>query len=151
MLKGGPGRVDSLCMGGWAGLFEGSGARDLASRSGALARRLHPHRTTLVTIGLAGFLLGASPLAAVVHGHAAHAPWHVAVFAASVPVALWALGLAIHATLFEPRHGVVAGFVGARVAPPRWATRALRAYATLTVAAFAVAPLVVLLAAAAGP
>jgi hypothetical protein len=135
-------------MGGWAGTFEASEARRFAAWAETLACRLYPHRATLVTVGLAAFLVAVLPLASVAQGRAALASWNVVAFAASVPVVLWALCLAIHASFFEPSRGLVASFGRARVTPPRWAMRLLRAYATLTVAGFAHAPLFVLLAAA---
>jgi hypothetical protein len=135
-------------MPGWAGFAEGSEGRGFALRSEALACWLYPHRATLVTLGLGIFLAGVLPLVGVAQGRAALASWKVASFAASIPVVLWALCLAIHATFFDPRRGLVASL--GRGGPPRteWATRFVRGTATLTVAGFAVAPLVVLLAAA---
>ncbi|NNL67438.1 MAG: hypothetical protein HKP30_14410, partial [Myxococcales bacterium] len=99
---------------------------------------------TLILVGLAAFLGGALPLVAVAEGRAAITPWRTAAFATSVPAVLWALGLAIHATFFDPQRGIVESLCRGRLSPPRWVQGALRAYAAITVAGFAVAPLVVL-------
>lgn len=102
----------------------------------SLAAKLFPHRVSILTVGLGAFLLGVFPLVGVAQGEAMLSRWHVACFAASVPVALWALGLACLACFFDPEQGVV-GRLGPR--GQRW----LRGYALLTVWAFAAAPLLV--------
>jgi hypothetical protein len=121
----------------------------MATRAEALACRLYPHRATLCAVGLGCFLIGAFPLVVVAQGRAALAAWHVLLFASSVPIVLWALCLAIHATFFDPTRGLVATFCRTRISPRPWVRGLMRAYATLTVAAFAVAPVVVLVAAVA--
>lgn len=116
-------------------------------RAERLALRLHPHRVLLLAAGLASFLLGALPLIGVALGHLSFEHWHVALFAASVPLVLWAYALVLHATFFHPVHGLV-GSAGARPFPRAPAIRGLlRAYASAVVVAFAVAPLIVLAAA----
>jgi len=135
-------------MGVGAGFYEAPEARGVATRAERLACRLYPHRTLLCTLGLSAFLVGVFPLVAVVQWESPMAPWRVFVFAASVPAVLWALCLAIHATFFDPTRGLVSTFCNARVSPRPWIRRGMRAYATLTVAAFAFAPVVVLFAAA---
>lgn len=135
-------------MGVGAGFYEASEARGFATRAERLACRLYPHRTLLCAFGLAAFLIGAAPLVTVVHGQSAWASWCLFAFAASVPVALWPLCLAIHATFFDPTCGLVATFCNTRVSPRPWVRRGMRAWAMLTVAAFAVAPVFVLYAAA---
>ncbi len=135
-------------MGVGAGFYEAPEARGFTARAERLACRLYPHRALLCTFGLSAFLIGVFPLVAVTQGTSTLAPWRVLAFAASVPVVLWALCLAIHATFFDPTRGLVATLCDARVAPRPWMRRAMRAYATCTVAAFAIAPVVVLFAAA---
>lgn len=106
-----------------------------------IALTLFPHRASILAAGLGAFLLAAFPLAAVARGDATLAPWHVAGFAASVPLVLWAIGLTCVACFYHPVHGLV-------TSPDAPAGRWLRGYAALTCWAFAVAPLVVLLSAA---
>lgn len=105
-----------------------------------IATLLFPHRASILTAGLAAFLAGVLPLAAVARGDASLAAWHVGCFAASVPLVLWSLGLVCLACFFHPAQGLVRRNGDRR----RW----LRGYATLTCWAFAAAPLAVLLAAA---
>ena len=102
----------------------------------SLAAKLFPYRASILAAGLGAFLLGVFPLVGVVQGEATLARWHVVCFAASVPVSLWALGLACLACFFHPEHGVVER-LGQR--GRKW----LRAYALFTVWAFAAAPLVI--------
>lgn len=105
-----------------------------------IALKLFPHRASILAAGLGAFLLGALPLAAVARGDATPAPWHVAGFAASVPLVLWAIGLTCLACFYHPAHGLV-------TSPHARGRRWLRGYAAFTCWAFAAAPLVVLLAA----
>jgi hypothetical protein len=112
-----------------------------------MAGRLHPHRSPLVATGLAAFLLGASPLLASARAGLAPAPWHVVVFAASLPVVLWALGLAALASFFDPLRGLVGRANPEWCSQAPWLRKLLHGYAVTTVAAFALAPLIVLLAA----
>jgi hypothetical protein len=127
---------------------DAAGPGALQARAERLAARLYPHRVTLVTSGLGGFLLGALPLAIVALGRAELAEWHVGAFAASVPVVLWALCLAVLASFFHPTLGWIR--VLDRAWSPRlpWLSSALRGYAALTVGAFAIAPIAVLVVAA---
>lgn len=122
---------------------------DALSRTDRLAVRLFPHRASLLALALGLFLLGAFPLVRVAHGDLGLAQWHVVLFGVSVPLVLWAVSLGFVAIFFHPVHGLVGGF------SPGWSSRStrirnfLRAYATLTVWAFAMAPFVVLVAAVA--
>lgn len=118
-----------------------------ATRAEHLAVRLHPHRALLLAAGLGSFVVGVLPLAAVVHGFAPLARWHTALFAASLPAVLWAIGLVVLATFFHPTQGLVAARNVARIARPPWLQRLLRAYAAFTVGAFGVSPFVVFTAA----
>ena len=121
---------------------------DALSRTERLAVRLFPHRALLITAGLASFLLGAFPLVRVAHGDLQLAQWHVGLFGASVPLVLWALSLGCVAVFFHPIRGLV-GRVDPSGSPhSAWLRKGLRAYATLTVWAFVIAPFVVLVAAA---
>ncbi len=112
--------------------------------AGQAALRLHPHRTLLLAWGLGSFVAGALPLAAVAHGLHPLARWHVAAFAASVPVVLWAFGLVALATFFHPTEGLVGVRNGEWRAQRPWVQGLMRAYAALTVGAFGVSPAVVL-------
>ena len=112
-----------------------------------LAIRLHPHRIALLTAGLACFLCAALPVAAAARGALEWTPWLGVFFAALAPLALWAIDLALLPSLFHPREGVLADL--ARDTHHPWLSGLLRGYATLTVAAFAAAPPLVWVAAAA--
>ena len=122
---------------------------DAPSRIERLAVRLFPHRALLLAVGLGLFLLAVFPLVRVAHGDIGLAQWHLLLFGASVPVVLWAISLSCVAIFFHPVHGLIGGL------SPGWSSRPirlrgfLRAYATLTVWAFAIAPFVVLVTAVA--
>ena len=118
-----------------------------AAQAEQLATHLYAHRTSLITVGIASFLIGALPLAGVVHARLALTSWHVLVFAASVPLVLWSLGVALLATYFHPIHGLVGSANRSWRARAVWARQALRAYAAFSVTAFGLAPFVVLLSA----
>jgi hypothetical protein len=122
---------------------------DALSRAERLAVRLFPHRASLLAAGLGLFLLGALPLVRVAQGDLGLAQWHVVLFGVSVPLVLWALSLGFVAIFFHPVHGLVGGFDPGWSSRSTWLRSFLRAYATLTVWAFAIAPFVVLVAAAA--
>jgi hypothetical protein len=116
----------------------------VSSRTERLAVHLYPHRLALIAAGLGCFLLGALPLVGVARGTIAPAEWHVAVFATSVPFVLWAHGLAILATFLHPRRGLVRALETGRTDEAPRGGSLLRVYAKLTVWAFALAPLAVL-------
>jgi hypothetical protein len=126
------------------GLLAGGRAASFAR----IATRIHAHRSALIATGLGAFLLASLPLFGVALAGWPLSPWHVASFASGIPVVLWAFCLALIGTYFHPAHGLVAP--PERPLPGRqpWQHRAQLAYATLTVVAFALAPLVVLFAAA---
>jgi len=120
----------------------------VSSRTERLAVHLYPHRHALIAAGLGCFLIGALPLVGVARGSIALAEWHVAVFAASVPLVLWAYGLALLATFLHPRRGLVRVLESGRAHGAPHLGNLLRAYAVLTVWTFALAPLAVLVASA---
>jgi len=112
-----------------------------------LADALHPHRLSLVAASLAAFASGSFPLLAAAKGADELAAWHGLVFAASTPVVLWTLCLAVLATFFHPTRGLVGSRSHSWRRLPGWLRRLLRGYATLTVWCFALSPIPVLLAA----
>lgn len=118
-----------------------------SARAERLALRLHPHRVALLTAGLASFLVAALPLAGVALGQLAFARWQVALFAASVPLVLWAYALVLLATFFHPVHGLFGSPGASRPSRSPAIEGLLRGYASAVVVAFAVAPFVVLAAA----
>ena len=111
------------------------------------AARLYPHRLELVTAGLACFLVGSLPLAAAAREFLPPAEWQLTVFAASAPLVLWSLGLAVLATFFHPSSGLVGSQSEISSRLPAALRRLLRGYAFLTVCCFALAPVAVFLAA----
>ncbi len=113
-----------------------------------LALRLFPHRASLLAMGLGLFLLASLPLVRVAHGDLGLTQWHVVLFGVSVPLVLWSLSLGCLAIFFHPVHGLVGRFGPGSSSHSTWLWSCLRAYATLTVWAFAIAPVVVLVAAA---
>jgi hypothetical protein len=117
------------------------------SRTERLAVRLFPHRASLLAAGLGLFLLSALPLVRVAHGDLGLDRWHAVLFGAGVPVVLWALSLGCVAIFFHPVHGLVGRVEPGWSPQSPWLRKSLRAYATFTVWAFAVAPVVVLVAA----
>jgi hypothetical protein len=122
--------------------------RRIAGPVERLAERLHPHRATLLTAGFAAFALGLVPFTVALHGLVAPARWQVTFFATSVPIVLWAIGLVVLVTFFHPTEGLVGTRNRDRIAHQPWLQTCLRAYASLTVGAFGVSPVVVLGAAA---
>jgi len=124
-------------------------ATDSLSGIERLAVRLFPHRASLLALGLGLFLLASFPLVRVAHGDLGLAQWHVVLFGVSVPLVLWSLSLGCLAIFFHPVHGLVGRLGLGWSSHSIWLRVCLRAYATITVWAFAVAPVVVLVAAAA--
>ena len=118
------------------------------SRTERVAVHLFPQRALLLAAGLGLFLLAAHPLVRVARGDLVLSQWHVVLFAGSVPFVLWALALGCLAIFFHPVHGLVGRIAPDGPSPPNWLRGFLRAYAALSVWAFAVAPLIVLFAAA---
>ena len=119
----------------------------MSAQAEQLATRLYAHRFSLITLGIASFLIGVLPLASVIHAQLNLSPWHVLWFAASIPWVLWSLGVALLAIYFHPVHGLVGSANRSWRARTAWVQRGLRAYAAVSVTAFGLAPFVVLLAA----
>ncbi len=124
-------------------------ATDALSVTERLAVRLFPHRALLFATGLGLFLLAVSPLVRVSFGALELVQWHVVLFGASVPVVLWSISLGCVTIFFHPVHGLVGRLGPGWLSHSTWLRNFLRVYATITVWAFAAAPFVVLVAAAA--
>lgn len=120
----------------------------LWDRTEALARRLYPQRSWVLATGLAVFLAAAFPLVRVATAGQPLASWHPLLFGASIPIVLWAFALTLLATYFHPQLGLVGSARKKSPAEPAWLERFLRAYAVVSVVAFAVAPFAVVAAVA---